>query len=98
MDVIQVYGRGRHRLVSKIIAIPPFRKVPGSSDEIGKSRWGEILSQIEVWKMEEYFVYFPFFKLISWGKRSASCRRRFLQSFPKNKNAPDRNTVSAKDE
>ena len=50
---------------------------------MGKSRWREILAQIEVWKAEEYFVYFPVFKLKSWVKRSASCRRRFIQRFPK---------------
>ncbi len=32
----------------------------GNSDEIGKSWWREILFQPKVFKMEEYFVYFPF--------------------------------------
>jgi hypothetical protein len=34
---------------------------------------------MKVWKTEEYWMYFPFFKLHSWGKRSAVRRRRFIQ-------------------
>ena len=41
------------------------------------------MPQIKVWKTQEYFVYFKFFKLHSWGKRSVSCRRRFIQRFPR---------------
>ena len=29
------------------------------------------MAQAKVWKREEYFVYFPFFKLNGWGKKSA---------------------------
>ena len=39
--------------------------------------------QIKVWKTEEYFVYFQFFKLKSCDKRSASNRRRFHQRLLK---------------
>ena len=31
---------------------------------------------MKVWKTQEYFVYFKFFELHSWGKRSADNRRR----------------------
>ena len=46
-------------------------------------RWGkeirrEILTQAKVWKMREYFVYFPFFILHDWGKRSAEARSAHL--------------------
>jgi hypothetical protein len=34
---------------------------------------------MKVWKTAEYWMYFPFFKLHSWGKRSAVRRRRFIQ-------------------
>ena len=37
--------------------------------------------QIEVWKSQEYFVYFKIFKPISWGKRPAERRSRFIQRF-----------------
>ena len=39
--------------------------------------------QIEVWKSQESFTYFKIFKPISWGKRPAERRRRFIQRFPK---------------
>ncbi len=38
--------------------------------------------QIVVWKTQEYFVYFKFFKPKSWDKRFAECRWLFIQSFP----------------
>ena len=41
------------------------------------------MAQIKVLKSQEYFVYFGFLKLMSWAKRSASCRRRFVQRFHK---------------
>ena len=31
--------------------------------------------------MQEFFVYFKIFKPISWGKRPAERRRRFIQRF-----------------
>ena len=36
----------------------------------GKSIRREILLQDKVWKMQEYFVYFKFFKPQNWRKRS----------------------------
>ena len=37
--------------------------------------------QIEVWKSQEYFVYFKIFKPISWGERPAERRSRLIQRF-----------------
>jgi len=54
----------------------------GSSDEIDKSGWREILHQMKDWKTQEYWMYFKFSKLHSWGKRSVMRRRRFIQRFP----------------
>ena len=50
-----------------------------TDDSFGKSGWREILAQVKVPKTQEYFVYFKFFKLHSWAKRSASRRRRMDQ-------------------
>jgi len=38
-------------------------------------------------KNVEYWMYFHFFKLHDWGKRSGSCRSGFFQSFQKKKGA-----------
>ncbi|MBQ7872010.1 MAG: hypothetical protein IJ357_07705 [Oscillospiraceae bacterium] len=53
-----------------------------NDDEIGKRWRREILAQKEVWKTQEYFVYFKFSELNSWVKRSAGSRRRFDQRLP----------------
>ena len=47
------------------------------ADKIGKSRRREICSQIKAWKMQEYCMYFKFFKPQSCGERAAVSRRRF---------------------
>ncbi len=36
---------------------------------------------MEVWKSQEYFVYFKIFKPISWGKSPAERRSRLIQRF-----------------
>ena len=36
------------------------------------------MTQAKVWKMREYFVYFPFFILHDWGKSSAEARSSHL--------------------
>ena len=36
------------------------------------------MTQAKVWKMREYFVYFPFFILHDWDKRSAEERSSHL--------------------
>ena len=40
---------------------PLFHAKAGSTDSISKSGWREIFWQVEVWKTQEYFVYFKFF-------------------------------------
>ena len=46
---------------------------------------------MKVWKTQEYFVYFKFFKLHSWGKTSASNRSGFDDWMPiKKPGATDR--------
>ena len=41
--------------------------------------------QDKVWKMQEYFVYFKFFKPQYWSKRSAEDRRRICVVMPTKK-------------
>ena len=47
------------------------------------------MSQIEVGKPQEYFVYFKVFQPKSCGKRSAERRSRFVQRFPKPRELPE---------
>ena len=42
----------------------------------------KILAQPKVWKTEEYFVYFLFFKPHAWGKRFAVQPQLNKTSFP----------------
>ena len=39
------------------------------------------MAQIKVQKTKEYFVYYKFYELRSWGKRSAGNRRRFIIGY-----------------
>ena len=39
------------------------------------------MAQMKVWKTQEYFVYFAFFKLHSWDKRSAEGRRHLISGY-----------------
>ena len=48
--------------------------VYGNTAQWGKEIRREILPQAKGWKMWEYFVYFPFFILHDWVKRSAEAR------------------------
>ena len=41
------------------------------------------MTQAKVWKMREYSVYFPFFILHDWGKRSAEARSSHYAVLPK---------------
>ena len=59
----------------------------GSAEEIGKSGQLDILIQILCSKLQEYFVYFKVLISKSWSKRSAVCRRRFIQRFRKSASA-----------
>ena len=40
------------------------------------------MSQAKVWKTEEYFVYFLFFKLHDWGKRFAAQPQTIYSEVP----------------
>ena len=57
----------------------------GSTAQIGKSIRREILLQDKVWKTQEYFVSFKFFKPQYWSIRSAEGRRRIGVVMPKKK-------------
>ena len=59
----------------------------GSTAQIGKSIRREILLQDKVWKTQEYFVSFKFFKPQYWSKRSAEGRRRIGVVMPTKKKA-----------
>ena len=41
---------------------------------MGQGDSASVLIQAKVWKMREYWMYFPFFILHDWGKRSAEAR------------------------
>ena len=53
-----------------------------STAQFGKRHQREILFQDKVWKTQEYFVYFKFFKPQYWDKRSADVRRRNCVVLP----------------
>ena len=38
---------------------------------MGQGDSASVLTQAKVWKMQEYWMYFPFFILLDWGKRPA---------------------------
>ena len=40
------------------------------------------MTQAKVWKMREYWMYFPFFILHDWGKRSAEARSSHYAVLP----------------
>ena len=42
-----------------------------------------VLTRAKVWKMREYWMYFPFFMLHDWGKRSAEARSSHCAVLPK---------------
>jgi len=55
----------------------------GSSDEIGREKRRQILTQLKVLKLVEYWVYFPISKLFAWGKRSVCQPQTIYSEFPK---------------
>ena len=61
---------------------PPFGEDQGSADSIGKSWQREIFPQTKEWKIGEYFVYFLFFILYGWRKRSAVQPQAIDSEFP----------------
>lgn len=54
----------------------------GTSDQIDKRWQREILFSGEVWKREEYCMYFPFFKLMSGDNRSVVQPQTIYSEFP----------------
>ena len=45
---------------------------------MGQGDSASVLTQAKVWKMGEYWMYFPFFILHDWVKRSAETRNSHL--------------------
>ena len=41
---------------------------------MGQRDSASVLTRAKVWKMREYWMYFPFFILHDWGKKSAEAR------------------------
>jgi len=68
-------GRGMPGPYNGVSEIKGARKIKGSSELINKSGWREIFWQGEVWKTQEYFVYFKFFIPMDCRKRSGIRRR-----------------------
>ena len=54
----------------------------GNTAQFGKRLRREILFQDKVWKTQEYCMYFKFFKLQDWDKRSGEGRRRNCAVLP----------------
>ena len=59
-----------------------FGLILGNTAQFGKRLRREILFQDKVWKTQEYCMYFKFFKLQDWGKRSGEGRRRNCAVLP----------------
>ena len=60
-DITKVYPKNGHDNLRQ-------HRIMGQGDS------ASVLAQAKVWKMREYCMYFPFFILHDWGKRSAEAR------------------------
>ena len=49
---------------------------------MGQGDSASVLTQAEVWKMREYWMYFPFFILHDWVKRSDEARSSYCAVLP----------------
>ena len=49
---------------------------------MGQGDSASVLTRAKVWKMREYWMYFPFFILHDWGKRSAEARNSHCAVLP----------------
>ena len=49
---------------------------------MGQGDSASVLTRAKVWKMREYWMYFPFFILHDWGKRSAEARSSHCAVLP----------------
>ena len=56
--------------------------IQGSTAQFGKKSQTGFLPQFKVWKTKEYRMYFWFFKLKKWGKKTAETRRRNCAVLP----------------
>ena len=54
----------------------------GSTAQFGKKSQTGFLPQFKAWKTKEYCMYFSFFKLKKWGKKTAETRRRNCAVLP----------------
>ena len=54
----------------------------GSTAQFGKKSQTGFLLQFKVWKTKEYWMYFWFFKLKKWSKKTAETRRRNCAVLP----------------
>ena len=54
----------------------------GSTAQFGKKSQTGFLPQFKVWKTKEYCMYFSFFKLKKWGKKTAETRIRNCAVLP----------------
>ena len=62
----------------------------GNTTQFDKKTQPGFLPQFKVWKMEEYCMYFPFFKLKKWGKKTAEARRHNCAVLPVRQFTEDR--------
>ena len=56
----------------------------GNTAQFGKKPQPGFLAQFKVWKTKEYCMYFSFFKLKKWGKKTAAARRHNCAVLPYN--------------
>ena len=54
----------------------------GNTAQFGKKPQPGFLAQFKVWKTKEYCMYFSFFKLKKWGKKTAAARRHNCAVLP----------------
>ena len=57
----------------------------GNTAQFGKKPQPGFLAQFKVWKAKEYCMYFSFFKLKKWGKKTAAARRHNCASVARGK-------------
>ena len=70
--------------ISHLISFPGLSSggIKGSTAQFGKKAQTGFLPQFKVPKMEEYCMYFPFWELQKWGKKTAETRRRNYAVLP----------------
>ena len=64
------------------------RNFYGNTAQFGKKPQPGFLAQFKVWKTKEYCMYFSFFKLKKWGKKTAAARRHNCAVLPYKKIFP----------